>query len=146
MRYTQLFVLLFALQLNAAPVFSQQPAGKAVDNSFRDNSIVAGNFAIDKPNKDRGITEHINVNYVMSPAPFKNILKLELGTPNPLLFSADITDVNGKVVKHWVPVQRSYYYKDVIDISQLAPGDYYLNLYCEYSTALMQRVSFKKEM
>ena len=141
------FLLIFVsvLLLNTTNIFGQHTdKGTAAANLVKNNTQIAGNFEIEKNNARTGITEHINVNCVISPAPFKNVLNLELGTADPILFTADIVDPRGNKVIHWVPSEKSHHYKDNIDISQLAAGDYHLNIYCEYSPSLLQSISFQK--
>ena len=144
MKRYRLLILLVISQLSAEHVFSQQTLGVAPSNLAKDNSVVAGNFMINRENTERGITEHINVNYAVSPAPFTNFLSLELGTADPTRFSADVVDAKGVRVSHWQPVEKSYHYKETIDISKLRPGNYRLNIYCEYGPAILHSVPFEK--
>jgi hypothetical protein len=110
-----------------------------------DASVIAGHFEMNKRNEQRNITEHINVNYSISPMPFSKTLKLELSTALPTLFSADIVDARGQKVKHWVPQAKSYRYEETLDISSLPVGEYSLNIYSELGTTMQHRISFRKE-
>jgi hypothetical protein len=135
-------IILLLLQLLSAK--GQQNISTSNEGAI-DKSLIAGHFDIDKKNEQRGITEHINVNYSLSPAPFTKYLTLELSTAQPTLFTADIVDAKGQKVKHWAPQAKSYFYKDVINISSLAPGNYKVNLYSEISTTLIYSIAFHKE-
>lgn len=109
-----------------------------------DKSVIAGSYEIEKTNTEKGITEHINVNYRLSPAPFTNVLHLELGTSNPTSFTADIEDVKGNKITQWVPAAKSHQYKDDIDISNLAPGAYQLKIFSEINPEVAHTISFEK--
>src|SRR4051812_32762285 len=98
MKYLLLPVFFLAFALSCQNTFAQQNSGAAAGNMVQNNALVAGNFNIDRQNAARGITEHINVNYVLSPAPFNNVLNLQLNTADPLLFTADIVDNKNKVL------------------------------------------------
>jgi hypothetical protein len=139
-----LFVLLFAGG-GALSSFGQQALSHQPKQNSFNPSVTGGSFDINKNNKQRGITEHINVNYSIYPVPFTDVLNLALSTANPLLFSADIVDLNGNKVAHWQPSVKKYSYTEAIDISSLAPGNYKINIYSEIGEGVVHSISFQKE-
>jgi hypothetical protein len=109
-----------------------------------DPTTTSGHFEIAMVNAERHRTEHINVNYSLSPAPFTNNIVIELSTPQPTSFRADIVTAGGAKVIHWKPAVKNYHYRDDIDISRLAPGTYFVNIYSEDYPGLLHSISFKK--
>lgn len=138
-----LLIILFVLQVLCTK--GQQMSTASANQGVIITSFIGGHFDINKPNVQRGITEHINVNYSISPAPFTKYLVLELNTAQPTLFTADIVDSKGTKLKHWAPEAKSYIYKGTIDIASLAPGNYKVNIYSEFSTELLYSINFHKE-
>ncbi len=144
-RFLGSFVI--ALSLCGGSVFAQQTMGSrlpAKQNDLLDKSIVSGHFEIDKPNKARGIIEHINVNYAIAPAPFSTTLNLQLNTPDPMLFAADIIDAKGEKKIHWQPSQKGHSYNESIDISKLEPGAYQINITSGNKSESLYSISFQK--
>jgi len=136
-----------ALSLVSGGVFGQQKSSDklaAKQNETLDKSIVSGHFEINKPNKERGIIEHINVNYAISPAPFSNYLQLQLSTPDPTTFSAQIIDQKGEKRIHWKPQQVSHSYNESIDLSKLEPGGYQIDIYADNQSERVYSISFQK--
>lgn len=87
-------------------------------------SVRAGHFEMEQLNKDRGITEHVNVNYSLSPVPAGKMLSLELSTAAPTYFSVVVTDMKSREVAHWEPKQESYVYRAQIDVANIPAGKY----------------------
>ena len=136
-----------ALSLVSGGVFGQQKSSEklaAKQNETLDKSVVSGHFEINKPNKERGIIEHINVNYALSPAPFSNFIQLQLSTPDPIPFSAQIIDNKGEKRIYWKPQQISHSYNESIDIAKLEPGAYQVNIYAGNQSELVYSISFQK--
>ncbi len=136
-----------ALSLCSGSVFAQQSMGSSLparQNDLLDKSIVSGHFEIDKPNKARGVIEHINVNYAIAPAPFTNTLQLQLNTPDPMYFAADVIDAKGTKRIHWQPAQKSHSYNESVDISQLEPGAYQINITNGAKSESLYSISFQK--
>lgn len=128
--------------------YAQQKAGAEARSGSQqaiNTSVLSGFFEVAKPNKVRGIVEHINVNYAISPAPFTNALNLELSTPDPVIFSAYIIDVNGKKLMEWKAKSQSHVHNTQLDISKLASGSYKVNIYWQKSEGLLYSIPFQKE-
>src|SRR4051812_29479034 len=85
--------LLSAVTTNAQQEKTQNKA--SANSNVGDKNAIAGSYEIDKNNIQRGIIEHINVNYKLSSAPFKDVLHLDLGTSDPTSFTADIVNSKG---------------------------------------------------
>jgi hypothetical protein len=116
-------------------------------NVQTDNSIVSGHFEADNNVRSKGgqnVTEHVNVNYSISPAPFSNELNLVLNTADPVKFSAEIVTGNRKVAQ-WAATERSHLHNAKMDISKLNSGNYKVNVYWEKSNTLLYSIPFKKE-
>lgn len=109
-----------------------------------DKRIISGHFEMEKNDPKKGVTEHINVNYSLSPAPFTDVLNMELSTPDPVLFTADIVDPDGRKQYQWKPAAISYRYNENFDISKLAAGKYKLNIYCAGYPGLLKSIPFQK--
>ena len=94
--------------------------------------------------KNSGIgKEKINVNYVLSPGIFTNVLNISMNTPDPMLLSYKLVDGKGKELINWMPSQKSDIYDHEFDISNLKPGKYYVNVYDENNNKV-QVISFEK--
>lgn len=102
----------------------------------------AGSFDVIK-NTSKG-EEHINVNYVLQPAPFINVLTVDLNTPDPMQLSVEVLNDAGAPVITWKPEQISYSYEKQIDISNLKAGTYKLVIYGEGNKKL-HSVVFPKQ-
>ncbi len=117
---------------------------QSTNNSSVDKSVISGHFSIDKDNRQSGVVEHINVNYALSPVPVTSVLNINLRTPAPLMLTADIVDINGRKLIHWEPASKSYTYSGVINIDQLVPGNYKVDIYSEFSPAFVYSINFQK--
>jgi hypothetical protein len=107
-----------------------------------DSTIVSGHFEI---NTISGAdTNHVNVNYAVSPAPFTNNMNLELSTPDAILFNVDILDTANSVLLTWTPVSSSNYYNHSIDISSLTAGNYHLNIRRDNTGIILNTIYFTK--
>src|SRR5947207_2994932 len=97
MKQYSISVIFFGLLVTVNNTYGQEqsPAATQKHSQVIENTVISGHFEIEKNNKERKVTEHINVNYALSPAPFSNILNLELGTTDPMFFCADIVDSKG---------------------------------------------------
>ena len=147
MRKYLVLVLAFALFINVSNSFGQQTINHVADksnNQVIDKTILSGHFEIEKANKERGIMDHINVNYALSPVPFCNVLNLELSTPDPVIFTAAIVDLNDRKLVQWKAEGPDYIHKSRIDISKLEPGNYKVNIYWEKSEGLLYSIPFQK--
>ena len=103
----------------------------SANNAVTDPSVRMGHFEMNRLNKQHGITEHVNVNYSLSPVPFSKVLDLEISTAESTFFSAAIVDAKNKEVVNWVPMQESYVYKTRINIAHIPAGKYQLVIYWE---------------
>jgi len=101
----------------------------------------SGHFDIIK-NTSKG-AEHINVNYVLQPAPFVNTMHMYLNTPNPMKLSVKIVNTAGAVVLNWMPDQVGYSYEHDFDISGLNIARYRMDIYGENNT-VVHSVYFNK--
>ncbi len=132
----QLYLLCFiTLFTGVSKVFAQT-------TQTPDSSMVSGHFEINVV--AGGDTNHINVNYALSPAPFTTNMNLELNTPDAMLFDVDIRDESGSVMASWSPTASSNYYNHDIDISSLPGGNYYVNIRKESNGAIFYSVPFTK--
>ena len=122
----------------------QQNQSATISGNHTDNSIIAGHFEIAQPNKVKGITEYINVNFGISPLPITNVLHLELNTPQPTLFTARINTPEGNTLQTWKPREKSYLYNESIDISKLTTGSYVLCIYDGENKVLLHTIPFTK--
>jgi len=102
----------------------------------------AGSFDIIK-NTAKG-EEHINVNYVLQPAPFINYLNLHLDTPEPTMMTVKILNVNSEMVMNWMPAQKSTHYDNGFDISNLSAGTYRMEIYGPEGKVI-KTVNFEKQ-
>lgn len=136
-----LVVALLLLCANANAQQSKTPSANQAQHS--DPTIQTGFFELVQRNA-QGILEHINVNFAMFPVPVTSSFTLELSTPNPTMFMANITDEKGAVVTQWTPKEMSYYYRNVIDVAALPAGSYKLNIFGATSPALLKSVPFTK--
>ena len=91
------------------------------------NDPNTGHFDVIK-NTAKG-EEHINVNYVLQPAPFTNVLNLHLNTPDPMGMSVKIVNESGVTVMNWMPEKVNYTYSHLFDISNLKVGKYHVDVY-----------------
>jgi hypothetical protein len=101
----------------------------------------AGNFEVIKTTS-KG-QEHINVNYVLQPAPFTKVLVLDMNTPDPMKLSVKIVNSAGAVVANWMPDQVNSTYQKQFDISSFAVGKYSLDIYGDDGKKL-KSVAFEK--
>lgn len=143
----RIFTSAFLILAGAAASYAQE--GRTQDANpniaaMNNRPVIAGSFEIDKTNS-AGKTEHINVNYAISPVPFTNVLNLELNTPNPTFFRAEIINAQGKKVAQWSPAQKSYLYKGTMDISSLPKGNYKVNIYSELAAGVVNSIPFQKK-
>ena len=107
-----------------------------------DPNVVSGHFEIHVVSGTD--TNHVNVNYAISPAPFTNIMNLELSTPNTIFFNADILDATNNVLVTWAPTAGSNYYSNNLDISSLPAGNYHVNIHRDNTTAILYSIPFTK--
>lgn len=117
-------------------------------NVQTDKSIVSGHFEANSnrvSKSGQSITEHVNINYSISPAPFSSELNLVLNTAEPVKFSADIVTGNGHKLVEWSSSERSHLHNAKMDISKLNSGNYSVNVYWEKSSTLLYSIPFKKE-
>src|SRR6185437_10167713 len=92
-------------------------ASGQITNQNYDVSRLTGSFYIDV--KSKSGVDHINVNYVLSPKPFSNVLKVNLNTPDPMYLAMKLTDMSGRVIASWKPETTSYKYMHEFDIAGL---------------------------
>jgi|SRR6185312_10710480 len=110
-------------------------------NQNYDISRSTGSFYIDI--KSKSGVDHINVNYVLSPKPFSNVLKVNLNTPDPMYLGLKLVDMSGKVIASWKPENTSYKYMHEFDVAELAKGKYKVDVY--NATSKVHSISFEKE-
>jgi len=101
-----------------------------------------GNFYVVK-NTSKG-TERINVNFVLQPAPFTDLLHVDLNTPNPMAMTVKIIDAAGTLYMAWTPTQVSSAYEHQFDIANLKPGKYKLEILGDANNKL-HTVNFEKQ-
>lgn len=95
--------------------------------SATDPTHVAGHFDVIKMTS-KG-EEHINVNYALFPAPFYDVVKMNLNTPDPMAMSIKIINTAGQTKLSWKPEQISYRYDQQFDIHNLSPGLYHMDIF-----------------
>ncbi|MBA3830198.1 MAG: hypothetical protein H0X33_14760 [Taibaiella sp.] len=101
-----------------------------------------GSFYISKTTGT--LEEHINVNYALYPAPFVNVVKMNLNTPHNMMLSVKIINSNGTQMTAWKPAQASYRYDKEFDISSYPTGQYKIDIYGPDNTKV-HSVSFEKK-
>ena len=120
----KLFVT-FAIVLGLGTVSKAQSAVvNANEEAVKNYDGVRGNFLY--PLNDR---EKVNVNYDLTPKHPTSVAHVTIHTPNPMPFSANITDAAGKVVHTWKPESQVYLYKADWNIEKLPAGKYNVNLF-----------------
>jgi len=137
----------FGFEAKATSVANAASTGSVGPNSqgnYGDPTVVTGHFTADLKNEVRGITEHINVNYILSPAPFTDKLNLTLNTPDPVRFFADIADESGKVVFQWKATEKKHLHEIAMNIANLPSGKYFVNVYWERNSSLIGAIPFEK--
>ncbi len=142
-----LLLLLSIYYFNGGTVTAQDFPGKAAtysSNNEIDKSVITGHFEVEVHKSNSTHLERINVNYSISPAPFINILTLELNTPDPVMFNVTITDKYGKSLTKWAAQKQDYRYSDRLDISGLVPGNYKVNVFWDRSPGLLYSIPFQK--
>ena len=102
----------------------------------------AGNFVVSK-HTSKG-EEGANVNFVMQPVPFINVLHLDLNTPYPMAMSVKIVNTSGAVVLSWMPQTVNATYEHQFDIAALQPGKYKLEIFGADNMKI-HTVSFEKQ-
>ncbi|MBA3827985.1 MAG: hypothetical protein H0X33_03525 [Taibaiella sp.] len=102
----------------------------------------SGSFYISKTTGT--VEEHINVNYALYPAPFVNVVKMNLNTPNDMMLSVKIINSNGTQMTAWKPAQANYRYDKEFDISSYPAGKYRIDIYGPANTKV-HSVSFDKK-
>jgi len=115
---------------------------QTVRQSAIDPTRVDGHFDVIKMTS-KG-EEHINVNYCLFPAPFFDVVKINLNTPDPMPMSIKIVSANGQTKFAWKPEQVSYRYDQQFNIQSLAPGLYHMDIY-DANNNKMYSVPFSKE-
>lgn len=101
--------------------------GAQARQSATDPTHVAGHFDVIKMTS-KG-EEHINVNYALFPAPFFDVVKMNLNTPDPMAMSIKIVNTAGQTKLSWKPEQISYRYDQQFDINNLSPGLYHMDIF-----------------
>jgi hypothetical protein len=66
-------------------------------------------------------------------------------TPDPMPFSATITNASGKVVYTWIPETKVYLYNADWNISSLSSGTYNVNIYMGTEAKSIYQFSFTKQ-
>ena len=137
----------FGFNAKTTSVTNDASTGSVIANSqgnYSDPSIVTGHITADLKNETKGITEHININYILSPAPFTDKLTLTLNTPDPVKFFADIVDEQGKVILQWKAQEKSHLHEATMNIAGLPVGKYKVNVYWERNSLLVGAIPFDK--
>lgn len=143
MKNSLIFVFFLLLNINSS--FGQQSQNSGPNTSSLDPALISGHFEINKENEKNGVTEHINVNYAISPVPFTDVLNIEINTADPTIFSASIFDAKGRTLAQWHPSGKSHTYKGTLNISKLKPGDYNLSIYSELTKGVAYNIPFQKK-
>jgi len=121
------------LLILSAVIFSMTANAQTSKQHF-DAARIAGNFFIHE-HTEKG-NEQINVNYILSPAPFTNVLTVDLNMAYPRMLSVKITNSNNKTVFAWKPQSENYRYETQFDIASLPADSYNLNVYNAGGTKL----------
>ena len=133
--------ILLLLSLFSVCVTYGQSASKS--NVHYDDSRVIGSFYYNI--KGDKVEQHININYVLSPAPFTNTLHFVLGTAEPLAMHANVVNAAGVAVLKWAPAAVSYKYMDQFDISSLPVGKYHMDVFAGNSQNRTYSIPFEKK-
>lgn len=89
--------------------------------------------------------EHVNVNFGLTPKNPTNVAHFMIQTPDPMPFSATVTDASGKVVYTWVPSNKVYLYQADWNVSALKAGAYTVNIYLGKESKSIHQFSFTKQ-
>lgn len=122
--------------------FTNVANAQTIRQSATDPTHVAGHFDVIKMTS-KG-EEHINVNYALFPAPFYDVVKMNLNTPDPMPMSIKIVNANGQTKLTWKPDHVSYRYDQQFNIQALPAGLYHVDIY-DADNNKMYSVPFSKE-
>lgn len=89
-------------------------------------------------------TEHLNVNYSLTPKNPATVAHLMLNTPDPMPFSAKILDDKGNIVLNWIPESKSYLYNADLNIASLSSGAYTIHIFMGKEPNSIYHFSFNK--
>ena len=117
--------ILLVLALSA--LFVNVVNAQSARQSATDPTRVAGHFDVIKMTS-KG-EEHINVHYSLYPAPFYDVVKMNLNTPDPMVMSIKIVNTSGQTKLSWKPDHANYRYDQQFDIHALAPGLYHMDIF-----------------
>lgn len=89
-------------------------------------------------------TEHLNVNYCLTPKSPRTIAHLMLNTPVQMAFNAKVFDTKGKVVLNWSPESKSHQYDVDLEVGSLSSGEYTIHIYNDKQPNSIYHFSFNK--
>ena len=88
--------------------------------------------------------ERMNVNYALTPETLTTELTLHLDCWEPMLLSAKILNAKNATILSWMPSQAAKDYSHQFDISNLAVGNYKMEIYGPKGNKV-QTVNFEKQ-
>lgn len=105
-------------------------------------AILSGHFEIDTAVGT--VMRHVNVNYTLSPAPFSNVARIMLNSPQRRLLNVDLVNSSGTVITSWTPTTISHHYEHEFDISALPAGSYAMKIRKYNSAGILHTINFTK--
>lgn len=134
-------LFIFALALGFAQTSKAQTSTVSAQNAdaVKNYDGVAGHF-----DYALSATERVNVNYALTPKKPTTVAHFMIHTPDPMPFSATVSDASGKVVYTWKPETKVYLYNVDWNVSALASGNYTVNIYMGTDKKSIYQFSFNK--
>ena len=89
--------------------------------------------------------EHVNVNFGLTPKNPTSVAHFMIQTPDPMPFSAKVSDASGKVVYTWTPANKTYLYQAEWNVSGFKSGTYTVSIYLGKEEKSIYQFSFTKQ-
>lgn len=141
----KIFFLLPVLAILSIPsAYAQQAVAVKSNIEAIDKHAIVNHFEIPKKNEKTGAIEHINVNYSVSPAPFSQFIRLDLNTPHPTRFTAEVIDTKGQQLLQWTPKDKNHIYSEQFNTSNWPPADYTLKISSELNPEFVYSITIHK--
>lgn len=90
-------------------------------------------------------SEKMQVAYELAPLHPVDKAHFLLHTPDPMPFTATITNSKGKTVYRWKPEQKVYLYQADWDLSGLKSGEYTVNIFTDNQAGSIHQFRFTKQ-
>ncbi|MES2480171.1 MAG: hypothetical protein V4561_13870 [Bacteroidota bacterium] len=134
-----LFVFSLAICFNNQSNAQSSTVSKANTDAVNSYNGILGRF-----DYSISASEHLNVNYSLTPKNPTSVAHLMLNTPNPMPFSAKVLDDKGKVLLNWTPESQSYLYNAELNIASLSSGVYTVHIFMGKEPNSIYHFSFNK--